>query len=462
MQVRKSLPLFQDPAETADSLDPKLHFFKNSEIGKLWAAFPWEAIEELGKSLAYSKKGSKPKGRPPRYPFRFKVALMVLKHYLDISDEKLVERLNSDYCLQFFCGCHIDGYQPVSDKALLSRFRAQLSDLRITEPLQKLLAGFWKDYMPDSEVLIMDATCYESNIRYPTDPKLLWEACQWVYGKLFSECKRLKTKRPRNRFAIIAPRYMNYARRRRKTHKETRKIKRKLIRLLGRGIEKMQGLLDANQGLGWSASDYKRLKTINIVHFQQDYMFENGLTKVPNRIVSLDRPWVRPIVRGKENRPVEFGQKAHVLMIGGLCFLEHSSFDAYNECKRLRDSVLLHKILTGKTCLAVSADAIYATNANRRFLTREGIRSGFVNKGRKKDDQAAKSFKSAINKERSTRLEGRFGHHKQAYRLRKVMARTAGGEKLWAFFGIMAANGLKVGRMMHENQQVTIENSMAA
>lgn len=30
-------------------------------------------------------------------------------------------------------------------------------------------------YIKDLETMYTDATCYESETRYPTDPKLLWE-----------------------------------------------------------------------------------------------------------------------------------------------------------------------------------------------------------------------------------------------------------------------------------------------
>ena len=40
---------------------------------------------------------------------------------------------------------------------------------------------------------------------------------------------------------------------------------------------------------------------------QEKEMFEGR--KVSDRIVSIDRHYVRPIVRGKETKPVEFGAK---------------------------------------------------------------------------------------------------------------------------------------------------------
>lgn len=38
-------------------------------------------------------------------------------------------------------------------------------------------------------------------------------------------------------------------------------------------------------------------------------MYENNVHTVPNRIVSVSQPYIRPIVRGKSAAPVEFGAK---------------------------------------------------------------------------------------------------------------------------------------------------------
>jgi transposase, IS5 family len=51
---------------------------------------------------------------------------------------------------------------------------------------------------------------------------------------------------------------------------------------------------------------------------------------VKQRIVSLAKPYVRPIVRGKEIKPVEFGAKVHKVLVGGLSFIEHLSYENFN------------------------------------------------------------------------------------------------------------------------------------
>ena len=52
---------------------------------------------------------------------------------------------------------------------------------------------------------------------------------------------------------------------------------------------------------------------------------------IPDRLVSLYQPHVRPIVRGKVKSPVEFGAKVSISLVEGYGFVEKSGWDAYNE-----------------------------------------------------------------------------------------------------------------------------------
>ena len=77
--------------------------------------------------------------------------------------------------------------------------------------------------------------------------------------------------------------------------------------------------------------------TIRAVYEQQKYMYDNRTHSVPDRIVSVSQPFVRPIVRGKAGKPVEFGAKLDISVVDGWTRLECCSFDAYNEAGNLRE-----------------------------------------------------------------------------------------------------------------------------
>lgn len=54
-------------------------------------------------------------------------------------------------------------------------------------------------------------------------------------------------------------------------------------------------------------------------------VFPTGLS------VSVSHPFVHPIVRGNAGKPVEFGAKLDISVVGGWALLKFCSFDAYNE-----------------------------------------------------------------------------------------------------------------------------------
>ena len=66
-------------------------------------------------------------------------------------------------------------------------------------------------------------------------------------------------------------------------------------------------------------------------------MYDNRTHSVPDRIVSVSHPFVRPIVRGKAGKPVEFGAKLDISVVDGWTRLECYSFDAYNEAGNLQE-----------------------------------------------------------------------------------------------------------------------------
>nr|WP_222836622.1 hypothetical protein [Bacteroides helcogenes] len=71
--------------------------------------------------------------------------------------------------------------------------------------------------------------------------------------------------------------------------------------------------------------DYqKRLSIIRKVLVQEKALFESR--KVSDRIISIDRHYVRPIVKGEETKSVEFGAKVGNIQIDGISFIEQTSF----------------------------------------------------------------------------------------------------------------------------------------
>ena len=74
----------------------------------------------------------------------------------------------------------------------------------------------------------------------------------------------------------------------------------------------------------------ERLDTIRTVYEQQKYMYDNRTHSVPHRIVSVSQLFVRPIVRAKAGKPVEFGAKLDISVVDGWTRLECCLTNAQN------------------------------------------------------------------------------------------------------------------------------------
>lgn len=137
-------------------------------------------------------------------------------------------------------------------------------------------------------------------------------------------------------------------------------------------------------------------------------MFE--VRKGSDCIVCIDRHYVRPIVRGKEIKSVEFGAKVNNIQIDSISFVEYISFKAFNEDIRLKDCIRMQQKLMNVRARYAVGDSIYANNSNRKFYTKYGISTSFIRKGRAAKDESLRKFlRSELSRERATRPEGSFG-----------------------------------------------------
>ena len=409
--------------------------FYETDLGKLYRSIPFKELAAKIPSPPQTKSG---RGRKPFLQVEGGIALLVLKHYTGLSDEMLIDRLNTDWCLQYFCGAQLH-LRRIKDKNLVSWWRCYIARRLDIKQLQKIVINYWGPYMEQTHVTMMDATVYESNIRYPTDVKLIWESIIKVHQLHVQKRKLLKLRGSRSNYEKHKKAYLGYQRNRRKSKRKDKRLRKQLLKYLGRLLEGLQELQTSYQ-FTLRRKEKKLISTIKSVHAQQHELLYGDMEKVKQRIVSISKPYVRPIIRGKEIKPVEFGPKVHKVQVGGLSFIEHLSYENFNEGTRLKASVAFHQNNFGK-CSQLAADAIYATNENRRYCTKLGIATSFMAKGKQGKLQEQKSaMRSALSSVRATVLEGSFGNEKNHYLLGKVKAKTQATEIAWIFFGMMTAN----------------------
>lgn len=425
--------------------------FLQTDLGEIYLAIPFDKAAASIPSPAYRKSGL---GRKPWFDVKGGLALQFLKHYLQLSDELLMQRINTDWSMQLFCGILLRPQEKIRDTNLPSWWRSYIGKHLNIEEMQKAFAEHWKPYLHGTGVGMQDATCYESRISFPTDVKLIWNCCHEVYLLIQQQRKKLKLRKSRMNYRRQKENFQSYQKTRKKSRRQEKKLRKKLLKFLVKLLQHTEQLQQKHL-IALSHKQQRRLHTTVKVYEQQHGKLYGHTTEIKNRIVSLSKPYIRPIVRGKETKTVEFGAKVNMLQINGVNFIEHLSYDAFNEGTRLQSGIYLQRKLFGK-CTHQSADQIYATNANRSYCKQNNIATNFIPKGKQKVahiEQAA-ALRKTLNIARSTILEGSFGNEKCNYHLQKIPARNQVTETCWIFFGIFTSNAVRIAVRIAQQTQI--------
>ena len=185
----------------------------------------------------------------------------------------------------------------------------------------------------------------------------------------------------------------------------------------------------------------KQLATIRTLVEQQQYMYENKVHSVPDRIVSISQPYIRPIARGKAKAPVEFGAKLdRSIDENGIARLERLSFDAYNESDVFITAVENYKSRTGHYPERVLVDQIYRNRTNRAFCSEHGIRISGPALGRPKKDNKVDKKQEYIDNNDRIEVERAFSLAKRRYGLGLITAKLDTNTKSSIALSIIAMN----------------------
>ena len=429
--------------------------FENSELGRIKQLLP---LHEMAVNFCLvSNRPERKRGPKPFFSPEGKVALMFLKMHTQLSAPKLLEQLNGNVHYQIFCDISINPLSPLTNYKLIDDIVSELSDNLKIQQQQNILAEAWKPYMKDLETFYTDATCYESEMRYPTDQKLLWECIEKSYRMMCEVSQRLGIHRPRTKYLDVEKANMGYAKQRKHSKSQQRKLIRRLIHLLGKILEEIRKMMrehDDEEVL--TVREKSTMDIITKAYRQQKNHFNSNDPResIPDRIVSISKPYVRPIVRGKETKNVEFGAKCNNILVDGISFIEKIPFNAFNEGTRLEHCIKMHKRLFKVDAKKIGGDTGYAGTSNRELCKELGIQTSFVKRGRPSLEKKEKDFvRQELARVRATVMEGSFGTQKEHYAMRRIKARKKKTEILYIFFGIHAANVAHLAQRLAEQQE---------
>jgi hypothetical protein len=423
------------------------------------------------------------------------IGALIIKHKEVLSDERTIEAIQENVYQQYFLGLPRYQYKPVFDPSLFVTIRKRIGVEAFDAMVQELMCvvndpskaslskrNDFHEEQPNTSsspgsqeqnasshtttsssdvssaasssdvsennagTLIVDMTVAPADIAYPTDMELLntsREKTEELIDVLYNNTSLDKE----NKTKVIKPRtyrqrarrdYLVFAKKGKKSHKFIRKSLRKQLGYVGRNIKTIHALLDVVPD-GLSQSQMKMFWIIQELYRQQKEMYDTQTHRISDRIVSVEQPHVRPIVRGKASAPVEFGAQVSVSIMNGYRRIERIAWDPYNESSDLKEQIERYKATYECYPEIVLGDKKYGTKQNRAYMTEHGIRYGGTPLGRpRKDGVKEKLLPKQIVNQRN-HIEATFGTGKRAYGLDCIKARRSHTSVSWiaAIFFVM-------------------------
>jgi hypothetical protein len=401
---------------------------------KLSSLVPWELLEEI-----YRKYFSH-LGRPGK-DSRLVNGLLIAKHLKNYSDEEVVEEFLENPYLQYFCGYDQFVVGKEIHSTTLCKMRRRVGEEYFGKFENEIIEVLKTKKLIKMGQQQVDGTVFPVNITYPTDIGLLEKSRRWVVDKIkhLRAVGNIKEKiRMYSRKAKQV--YLSFSKKRQRTLAEVQRVKKQLIQYLRRNLKQLKDLLERGGEGVREIKDglQKKLGVIEEIYQQQWTMLKEKTHQIANRIVSIHRSHIRPIVRGKNGpKEVEFGPKCILSYVNGYAFLDEFGYDAYYEGDKLKNSLELHEKRFGEKPKEVITDRIFGTRDNRELLKELGIEGAFIPLGRRPKISESKLKQIKKRQKRRGRMEGIIGYGKVKFGLERI---KYANERIWIMLGLTAMN----------------------
>lgn len=362
----------------------------NNRWVKLRDCIPWDELSE-----SYYKTLCSRLGRPAK-DAGIVIGAVIIKHKLSVSDEETVEQIRENPYLQYFIG--LKGFQAKAPFAssLLVEIRKRMGQTVFDE--------------------------FHEAIIETVEPR--------------------RKKKPRTYREIARKTYLSLVKLRRPSNRKRRAGIRQQLQFLQRNLKHIEEMLmeyPLGTPIPLPNGLLRRYWVLPHLCQQQYAMYKTNTRRCDDRIVSISQPYLRPIIRGKQGKTVEFGAKISVSLTGeGLAHVDKLHWDAHHEGHDLEARVEACKKRYGYYPEVVIADTLYGSRDNRSYLERKHIRFSGKPLGRPpkitpENKDEIKRLKAQRRQEYRERIpiEGKFGQGKYGYRLNNIRAKRPDTSVAW-------------------------------
>jgi len=446
--------------------------FFDQEVADLWE--PWmRAVDELLQddellSAVYEAQGrrhkrSRTSGRH-QTPAEVALRMLILKHVRNWSYETLEREVRANAVYRSFCRI---GLEKVPDSKTLVRLGQAVGPEAVRQLHDRMVAIAQERQLIRGRQMRVDTTVVETNIHYPTDSGLLDDGAR----VLTRTRKRIEQKvgglqrKVRDRKRSVAKRVIAIAHAlRHKGPAGEEKRKREyadLLRLTRQILKDARGVLQEVESLpprkrnpvqGWRQQLATMMERVGQVVKQTKARVFKGLTKLPDKIVSLFEPHTEIIRKGKAGKPNEFGKLVQLQEAENQIITHYEVYDDRPADQRLLlPAIETHQRKLGRVPRLVAADAGYYSRSNEQAAQALGVRfvsipNRATKSAQRRELQKRRWFKNG--QRWRTGCEGRISTVKRRHGLARCRYHGINGMQRWVGLGVIADNLINLGKQL--------------
>ena len=216
------------------------------------------------------------------------IGLLLLKHMTGFSDEDMVVAVTENPYMQAFCGFSEFVTEEILDSSTLSNIRECLGLEFFRKLEKKTYAVLIERKIIKAKGMLVDATVFPEDIKYPNDVGLLSDVREWLV-KNIKRIGKAVGKKYRTYSRTARKDYLKFSKKRTKTKKTIRKGKKQMLQYARRNIKQLKDAIEQVKAQGQKVKQniIGRLQVGEKIYHQQLEMYKRKVNRIKDRICLL-------------------------------------------------------------------------------------------------------------------------------------------------------------------------------
>jgi transposase, IS5 family len=381
-------------------------------------------------------------GRPGT-PVGIYLRMMYLKFRWGLSYEEVEREVRERLPWRYLC--HLSLMDGVPDATTLIKLNQRFGEDRVRGLNKRLIKELLKSRSIKPRRIRIDSTTLEAHISYPNDVGVMHQAVKTLTRTATSLGKKITSHVRATKRALFS--WSQTAKANPKERKEKgRRLLKKVATLVQHTVAESR---TAFHGLCGSATDQLKQKFLEQIELAQTLLSQTehklaGKKSIPERIVSFHDAQVRPICKGKLNKPVEFGRTLQLVQDSSGVIVHYEVHCGNpNDSTQLLSLVRQTKNSLGVKPKEIAADRGYYSADNVLKLGKAGVEKVSIPKvGRLTRAETTHQQKKWFRELQRFRcgIEAAISMLKRKFGLGRVLAKGSAGTAIWTGLAIFAYN----------------------